>query len=92
MRGTWQSINGVIKGTSKHDGLINTITVEGVTVTDKQQIADEFGKFFSGIGSRIKEGTSHGDPAKSDTLFEDNRGEHHNFQFEKASIEELAKL
>ena len=48
MQGTWQTINGVIKGTGKHYGLINAITVEGVTVTDKQQIADEFGKFFSG--------------------------------------------
>ena len=92
MRGTWQTINGVIKGTGKHYGLINAITVEGVTVTDKQQIADEFGKFFSGIGSRIREDTSHGDPAKSDTLFEENRGEHHKFQFEKASIEELTKI
>ena len=61
-------------------------------MTDKQQIADEFGKFFSGIGSRIREETSHGDPAKSDTLFEDNRGEYHKFQFEKASIEELTKI
>ena len=87
MRGTWQTINGVIKGTGKHCGLINAITVEGVTVTDKQQIADEFGKFFSSIGSRIREDTSHGDPAKSDTLFEDNRGEYYKFQFEKASIE-----
>ena len=92
MRGTWQTINGVIKGIGKYDCHINVVTVEGVTVTDKQQIAHEFGKFFSGIGSRIKEDTSHGDPAKSDTLFEDNRGEHHNFQFEKASIEELTKI
>ncbi|XP_065580163.1 uncharacterized protein LOC136040026 [Artemia franciscana] len=92
MRGIWQTINGVIKGTGKLYGLINAITVKGVTVTDKQQTADEFGKFFSGIGSRIKEDTSHGDPAKSDTLFEDNRCEHHKFQFEKASIEELTKI
>jgi len=61
----------VINGTSKHDGLINGITIKGVTVTDKQQIADEFGKFFSVIGSKIKEDTSHGDPGKSDTLFEE---------------------
>ena len=92
MRGTWQTIHGVIKGTGKHDGLINAITVEGIRVTDKHQMADEFGKFFFGIGSKTKEDTSHGDPAKSDTLFEDNRGEHHNFQFEKASIEVLTKI
>ena len=32
-----------------------------------------------GTRKRIREDTSHGDPAKSDTLFEDNRGEHHKF-------------
>ena len=36
MRSTWLTINGVIKGTSKHDGLINGIAIKGVTVTDKQ--------------------------------------------------------
>ena len=45
MRGTWQIINGVFKGISEDDGLINGIAIKGITVTDKQQIADEFGKF-----------------------------------------------
>ena len=53
---------------------------------------DEFGKFFSGIGSKIKEDTSHRYPAKSNTLFENNQGEHYNFQFRRVSIKELAKI
>ena len=35
MWGTWQIINRMIKGTSKHDDVINGITIKGVTVTDK---------------------------------------------------------
>ena len=49
----WQVINTVINKRKNKGSIIPYITVEGIRIYDSNKIADEFGKFYSTIGSNL---------------------------------------
>ena len=49
----WQVINTVINKRKNKGSIIPYITVEGICIHDSNKIADEFGKFYSTIGSNL---------------------------------------
>ena len=56
----WKTINNAIKSNHDKSNLIDSIKVDNIEITDTQQIAEEFGKFFMSIGynTSIKGGNS----------------------------------
>ena len=48
---TWKNINELISKRSKKE--IRQIKVNGTTITDKKQMAEEFNKFFANIGYKL---------------------------------------
>ena len=49
----WQVINTVINKRKNKGSIIPYITVEGIRIYDSNKIADEFGKFYSTLGSNL---------------------------------------
>jgi hypothetical protein len=53
----WEILNEITE-TKKGECKIESIKVENVTITDQKSIAEEFNKFFAGIGTKISESIS----------------------------------
>ena len=53
MKRLWQVINTVISNRKNKGSIIPYITVEGIHIHDSNKIADEFGKFYSTLGSNL---------------------------------------
>ena len=53
MKRLWQVINTVISKRKNKGSIIPYITVEGICIHDSNKIVDEFGKFYSTIGSNL---------------------------------------
>ena len=49
----WKLINSVIKTTKQSGSIISHITVDGVKITKPQNIAHNFGLFYSTLGSNL---------------------------------------
>ena len=49
----WQVINAVINKRKNKGSIIPYITVEGIWIYDSNKIADEFGQFYSTLGSNL---------------------------------------
>ena len=49
----WKLINSVTKTTKQSGSIISHITVDGVKITKPQNIADNFGQFYSTLGSNL---------------------------------------
>ena len=49
----WKLINKVIKEKGHSGSIIPYITVDGIKITDPNEIADSFGQFFSTLGSSL---------------------------------------
>ena len=49
----WQTINAVINKKKNKGSIIPFITVDGIRIYDSNKIADEFGKFYSTLGSNL---------------------------------------
>ena len=49
----WKLINSVIKTTKQTGSMISHITVDGVKVTQPENIADHFGQFYLTLGSNL---------------------------------------
>ena len=49
----WHLINKIINKTNDKDSVINYITVDNIRYYDAKSVADEFGKFYSTIGSKL---------------------------------------
>ena len=55
----WQVINTVINKRKNKGSTIPYITVEGIRIYDPNKIADEFGKFYSTLGSNLAKKNYH---------------------------------
>ena len=53
LKNTWKSINFVLNRTRKKSELSSSFLVNGKTITDKQEIANEMNKFFTNIGPSL---------------------------------------
>ena len=88
-KGTWRLINEVLKGKTNDNDGVKSLMVNGSEITDKQEMADEFGKYFTNIGASIKEDVAKKSRRHLLKSFIDNRGEGHSFSFEKCTAKEI---
>jgi hypothetical protein len=63
--------------------------VNGSEITDKREMEDEFGKYFTNIGTSIKEEIAKKSGRHLEKSFIDNRGEGRSFLFEKCTAKEI---
>ena len=53
MKQTWKHINQVLQSKRKENNFPNKFTLNGLTITNKQEIADAFNKYFVDIGPEL---------------------------------------
>ena len=64
MRKTWETIKQVLNKNHKQFEFPSTFTINGINISDKKEIAQQFNNFFVNIGSQLAETISSKHQAK----------------------------
>ena len=88
---TWSLINEAL-GTTKNSEKISKISVNGVTITSDQEIANEFNNFFGRVGKEISESVSRTSTKPEKYLLPNNAPDIELYELSPDSVINLIKL